>query len=297
MKENFYKDILDKLNSAVYVRDLDKRLIYMNEKAKLLSGFLPENTSFYRCYELFGDEDYKCVNECIIDKVVLQNKALKEMERKIRTKYVLNKVLEVSATPYMLNNTVAGAIVILKDITEQKQAEEIKIDTDVIDQSLSIYDKTTNSYNKSYLLERLNSEFLIARRYTAPLSVLMIEIDDFREIKKDYGQNYFFSLIKQLTGLLKGRLRRSDLVFRFSESQIAIILPYSQLSASLRLAEELKDKVRNEFSKGGETHTASIGAAEVTDKITSSYELIDRTLKCLEAAKNTGNSVATLQET
>lgn len=294
-KTDLYRHILDRLNQAVYVRDLDKNIIYINRKAKWLSDCFFNASTVEKCYTLFGDKDKQCINDCVIERLVLKEKVAKDITRRIMTKNGLEKTLRVNANPYIVDDKLVGIIVILNDITDQDHRMESSraIPEDTI--SLRIYDKNTIAYNKDYFFERLQSEFFISQRYVTPLSLCIVEIDEFDSIKKDFGQQYMDTVLQQIVDVLKVRLRRSDLIFLFSERQISVLLPHTTVAAASHLSSAIKNTIQNRFLRGKENHTVSIGVAEVARHMKDYCELIEIAMKAVKEARISGNTVTTLQ--
>lgn len=294
-KRDFYRDILDRLNQAVYVRDLNKNIIYLNNKAERFSNSSIDDTTGEKCYALFGDKDKQCMNDCIIERLILKENTVKDITRKIITKDKQEKTFQVTATPYIVDNAIAGIIVILNDITDQDYLSRPAGSIPESTACIRIYDDTTCAYNKDYFLERLQSEFFISQRYATPLSLCIIEVDDFDSKKIDFGQQYTVSVIQQIVDLLKERLRRSDLIFLYSESQISVLLPYTNATAALHLSSEIKSSIQNRFLHGKETLTASIAVAEASRQMKDFSELIEVAMKSIKEARIIGNTVVCSQ--
>lgn len=295
MEEQFYKEVLDRLHSAVYVRDRNRNIIYMNRKARFLSNSLSEDgKSSSLCYELFGG-DSLCHLDCLVEKEVLNGRPLKDFERTVKTKDGQIAILEVSATPYILKSAISGAIIIIKDVTEEKREENSRKNTEVMNSSLNIYDELTQEYNRNYFLERLGSEFMTAQRHSIPLSLLVIEPDISPTTMDDAEQEHLSFLIRRIVETVRGRVRRSDLIFRFSERRVSVVLQHARLEAALTIAEELAAKISNSSLAEGKQYTVSIGLAELTDRVTSSHELIELSLSGLAAAQESGGGVRAIQ--
>jgi diguanylate cyclase (GGDEF)-like protein/PAS domain S-box-containing protein len=296
MKERIYKNILDSLDSPVFLIDPDRKITYQNARARKFSGIKEEDMASYTCYDLFGDADKKCLHECIVERVI-QGETFHDVERTIRTRKGLSITVTLSATPFLFHGSIAGAIVILKGSTVT-QSEDRALAFENNNESLhiyDIYDEDTERSDKDHFLEHLKSDFSLAQKYKAALSLLIFEIDEFKKIEKDFGHTYADSLIEQVRDLLIGRVRRSDLIYRYNEGQIAIILPYTLLRSAVYLAEELRKMIHVEFKKGGENLTVSVGVAELQPDIKHFLELLEQAAQGMEKAKKIGDTVISLQ--
>src|SRR6266567_9574918 len=90
---------------------------------------------------------------------------------------------------------------------------------------LTTIDGLTQIYNKRYFLETLEREIARAHRYRRPLSLVMFDIDHFKKVNDTHGHLAGDSVLKQLASVLKGRIRREDIMARYGGEEFAIILP------------------------------------------------------------------------
>nr|HID59749.1 diguanylate cyclase [Desulfobacterales bacterium] len=115
----------------------------------------------------------------------------------------------------------------------RKANEEIRI--------LSITDPLTKCYNRRYMNEHLPKEINRARRYGHPLSVILCDIDHFKEINDTYGHQAGDMVLKRFARCLKESIRRDvDWVIRYGGEEFLIVLPETGLMSSLSIAERLR---------------------------------------------------------
>ena len=107
-------------------------------------------------------------------------------------------------------------------------------------QQLAITDGLTGLYNHRHFFERLAEEVKRARRYQLPLSLLMIDIDDFKVYNDAVGHLGGDDLLRALAGVLLSQTRRQvDIVARYGGEEFAIILPSTAAPGGLRAGERL----------------------------------------------------------
>ncbi len=130
--------------------------------------------------------------------------------------------------------------------------------------SVMMRDGLTGLFNHSSITDRLEQEAARARRQQIPLSVVMIDIDHFKQVNDTYGHPVGDRVIKSLARLLTQRLRVTDIVGRYGGEEFLVILPDTAAEQALSLV----DKLREAFSQllqhaGGKRFftTCSVGVA------------------------------------
>lgn len=90
---------------------------------------------------------------------------------------------------------------------------------------LSRTDGLTGLYNHRTFYERLDEELARARRYEAPLSVVLIDLDDFKTVNDTGGHQFGDSLLVRCAELMRRELRRTDIVCRYGGDEFGVIMP------------------------------------------------------------------------
>ena len=111
---------------------------------------------------------------------------------------------------------------------------------------LAITDGLTGLYNHRHFYERLADEVARAKRYQLPLSLLMIDVDDFKSYNDAHGHLAGDALLRALAVILLSQTRRQvDLVARYGGEEFAIILPSTDAKGGLRAGERLRDAINH----------------------------------------------------
>ncbi len=106
-------------------------------------------------------------------------------------------------------------------------------------QELSILDGLTGIYNRRYLDEILRREIERAKRYNQPLSLLMLDIDDFKKYNDTNGHPAGDEVLKKLANFLVDALRAADLVFRYGGEEFVVLLPQTLRQGAVDVAKRL----------------------------------------------------------
>lgn len=152
---------------------------------------------------------------------------------------------------------------------------------------LATTDALTGAWNRRHFEELGAVEIASAHRYGEPLSLLMIDIDHFKPINDKYGHPVGDRVLVELTRLLQGHLRASDLLTRWGGEEFTLMLPHCDLADALALAEKLRRLVASHpFPEVGQV-TVSCGVAELRPRETL-HGWLQRADQALYAAKAAG---------
>lgn len=108
---------------------------------------------------------------------------------------------------------------------------------------LSITDELTQVYNRRYFLESAQNLLAILQRENKPLSMLMLDIDFFKNINDSYGHQVGDFVLCELAKLLQSSLRKSDLLARIGGEEFAILLQNTSYEGAKTIAEKLRSSV------------------------------------------------------
>lgn len=133
-------------------------------------------------------------------------------------------------------------------------------------QRSAITDSLTGVYNTRFFHEVLGRETARADRYTLPLSLLMIDVDRFKEVNDTYGHVAGNKVLSQIARIIQHAVRNTDLVFRCGGDEFGVLLTGTDVDGGVRTAEKILHKVRSaellrDMGYEG-TVTVSIGLAQ-----------------------------------
>ncbi len=121
---HIHKTILDCMSEAVYVIDRDMKILYTNPAARELTEYPPEETIGNKCHNIFCESSYRCENLCPPKKAMREKAPILHREAETKTKSGLIKQTQISISPFFEDEVCVGAVIVIKDITELKKAEE-----------------------------------------------------------------------------------------------------------------------------------------------------------------------------
>jgi diguanylate cyclase (GGDEF)-like protein len=112
-------------------------------------------------------------------------------------------------------------------------------------QRSAITDPLTGIYNTRFFHEVLQRETARADRYSTPLSLLMIDVDTFKEVNDTFGHVVGNKVLTQIAKILERTVRNTDFVFRCGGDEFGVVLPATNLEGALRAAEKILDRVKS----------------------------------------------------
>ncbi len=169
---------------------------------------------------------------------------------------------------------------------------------------LSITDALTGAYNRRYLMEQLPRELERCRRYAYPLSVLMCDVDHFKQINDMRGHAAGDEVLQQFAARTQKSIRStSDWVARYGGEEFLVILPETSHDGALHVAEKLRDLISATpfATRNGDCPvTASFGVASTGPNGPDISLKVDKLIRaadeCLYQSKQEGRNRSSGQE-
>lgn len=177
-------------------------------------------------------------------------------------------------------------IAVIRDVTERKQL------MDQLNRE-SHTDTLTELFNRRYLEPLLAKEFDRAKRYTKAMSLLFVDIDNFKNVNDTFGHLVGDIVLKNVADVLKNWLREIDISCRWGGEEFVVLLPETDANGALLLADRLRLSIEQaEISHNGVTHqvTVSIGISELRESHTVPEQLVEDADNAMLEAKKLGKN-------
>ena len=153
----------------------------------------------------------------------------------------------------------------------------------------AITDKLTGLYNRRYFDYFLELEIKRSSRQQASLALLMIDIDDFKQINDTFGHLFGDTILNQLGELLKTQIRETDMAARYGGEEFAVVMSNTGLEKAVQISERIRQTIQSySFGDKNFSMTASIGIAMYPSDADSFNQLIEKSDSSLYKAKRTG---------
>ncbi|SJZ49337.1 GGDEF domain-containing protein [Selenihalanaerobacter shriftii] len=162
-------------------------------------------------------------------------------------------------------------------------------------EELSYTDETTGIHNHRYFQEQLKDDIERCKRYDYPLSILMLDLDNFKVHNDTFGHPHGDQILAKIAQILKDNIRGNDVAARYGGDEFSIILIHAGEKTALKIGERVRQAVASHKFKGEEelntTLTTSIGLAVYPQDTDSMCELVNRADQALYKAKAQGKNI------
>ncbi len=160
--------------------------------------------------------------------------------------------------------------------------------------NMAIQDGMTGIHNKRYFTEFLDREIAVASRHGHPLTLVMFDVDHFKQVNDAHGHLAGDAVLKDLAGRIKPRIRREDLFARYGGEEFACVLPSTALPGGIVFAEHLRSLIEERpclFDNHRIPYTISVGVTTMHRETgVDAAQLIRRADENLYAAKRGGRN-------
>lgn len=158
---------------------------------------------------------------------------------------------------------------------------------------LVIYDDLSGLYNYRYFCNSLEREFGLAQRLSESLTLIMIDVDNFKKYNDTHGHEAGNTLIREIARIISENVRDYDYACRYGGEEFAVILPHTEAEEGRLVAERIREAVCSHRFLTGET-TVSMGVAAFPGHLTEKGDLIVNADKALYTSKVKGKNRVTV---
>jgi diguanylate cyclase (GGDEF)-like protein/PAS domain S-box-containing protein len=165
----------------------------------------------------------------------------------------------------------------------------------------AVHDPLTGLFNRRYLDETLPRELLMAQRRDAPLCVVMLDIDHFKQFNDAFGHGTGDSILRGFADILREHMRKSDISCRYGGDEFVLIFPDSSTTDTQERMEQIRILLKGLQKKYLGTQlldriTISVGIAHMPEQGTTEKELLRAADEALYSAKNAGRDRIVIHE-
>jgi len=281
--------LLEAMGEGVYGVSLDSCCTFVNNEALRMTGFAREEIIGHDQHALFHhhhpDGSPYPRSECPIHKT-MQDGLFRSREEWFIRKNGDGFPVRLTAAAVEDNGSINGAVVVFRDIAEQKHEEEELL-------RLATTDPLTGLANRRHFLEQLAQEIRRVERSGGSAALIMLDLDLFKLVNDSYGHAAGDLVLQRFAALIRQTLRQIDISGRLGGEEFAVILPDSDLTAAMEAGERLRKLMEAEIiiSDANEIRiTTSIGVTPLHPDDKTPDKPLSRADKALYAAKYLGRN-------
>jgi len=296
----FAHQLMEMLAIPVFVLDTDARVMIWNRACERLTGVPASEVVGTRDHwRSFHEEQRPTLADLLLEDDAdgvcrihprrgrehhLSAETWCDMPRVGRRRY-----LAADASPlFDADGRLAAVVETLRDMTDEKLAQ-------IALEQLATRDGLTGLANRRCFDDTLAAEWARAQRHGQPLSLLMVDVDNFKAYNDANGHVGGDDCLKRIAGAVASEMRANDLVARYGGEEFAVILPNQSLKGAASVAERIRQRVERlqlpHRLAPGEHVTVSIGAATaIAAADNSAGELVATADAALYRAKHMGRN-------
>lgn len=293
-----YKTLLESTKAIPWRIDWKTmRFSYIGPQIEKLLGWSPES---WQTVNEWAERMHPEDQQWVVDFCVAQSKAGVDHEADYRAMTKDGHYVWIRDVVHVVRDEqgeVEALIGFMFDITERKETEQKLLDLQKELEELSFKDGLTGVPNRRMLDKVFEEEWMMAKRHQQPLSLLVMDIDFFKQYNDCYGHIQGDDCLKQVAQALSSAATRSrDFFARFGGEEFVMLLPETDTSAAVKIAERcqqlmMKLQISHQESDVSQLLTISIGIGTIVpgskDQLVDFVEQVDQALyRAKESGRN-----------
>ncbi len=197
-----------------------------------------------------------------------------------------------------LSGDVTHICLMIQDVSDIAKK---KIHLRETNQKLSLLSRTdglTGLYNRAHWEQCLSEQFIQCQTLNAPASLVMFDIDHFKNVNDTYGHSSGDAVIRQTAHLLKKTARQADLCGRYGGEEFTVLLPKTNSEQAYYFSERLRNRIQEaliQTEQGDISFTISIGISEFSSEMENYLTWLESADKALYNSKQNGRNQTSIQ--
>jgi diguanylate cyclase (GGDEF)-like protein/PAS domain S-box-containing protein len=300
-----FRLIAENGSDVVSLYSTEGKLLYISPSCERVLGFLPEEMPRMAPFATIHPQDQERLQRHFSQ--LLRGEPVPSIQ--VRMMHKAGRVIWMEMMwRAVMDDT--GQVVQLqvssRDITDSKQNErrledvqkKMRQQQDMLQDvnsklsELAAADSLTGLRNRRAFEERLEDETRRWRRNACDVSLILLDVDHFKSFNDTYGHPRGDDVLRAVGAILRQTLRASDFAARYGGEEFAIILPNTDRSEALEIAEHLRRAIETATWEDRGI-TASIGVATLCAEVSTSDELVDYADRALYRSKQSGRNCVT----
>ena len=234
--EAHLRKITTTMSDGLLVTDGSGKITFANPEACTLLGFASSEligVDMHGLLHVLGDGTPCPREQCKLLNVAATGNTYRGVEETFKCRNGQLLPIAVSVSAFTIEQGDAGLVIAFHDITERKKHQrELELQAQI--------DTLTGLNNRRHFYELAELEIERSRRYSKPLTVLMLDVDHFKSINDTHGHHIGDAVLQKLSEICKKTMREIDIIGRLGGEEFAILLPEARVGEAQEVAERLR---------------------------------------------------------
>lgn len=292
----FLSRVINGIQFPISIKDSNNRYVMTNEKFNHL--FNDGNNDFVEedFEKMFTSDVYMRIKN--LDKIVEADGYAKgeiklEKSNQIKVLSVIkSSFVDETGDRYIISS--GNDITVLKEYEDELEAK-VKERTNALKSAndalkrLTMVDQLTNIYNRRKLDEILNREMERYDRYQIEFSIIMVDIDHFKNVNDNFGHQVGDQVLRNISKLMRREIRATDIIGRWGGEEFLIVCANTNIEDAVYVADKLRKKIESKTLLKEMPITCSFGVNTIVDK-TNITQLVKGADEALYKAKMNGRN-------
>ncbi len=241
--ESRYRLLANHANDVIWTLNSNREFTYVSPSVQRLLGYSTDEMLALNFDSLLTTESAKLVKQqldIIFEKIKQNGTSIPAVTNEYEHVRKNGTLIWTEITTTVMRDENGGQIGILgvtRDITERRKITR-KL------QKLAVTDPLTSLYNRRHFFDIAEQELERAKRYQHAVSLIMLDLDLFKNVNDTYGHLAGDMALKKVAQIIKETIRQVDIAARFGGEEFVILLPVTNTEQAVLLAERLRSNVR-----------------------------------------------------
>ena len=235
--------LFDSFHEAIYVVNTERKILYFNPAAEVISGFLKKEITNSFCFDnklnhIDDRGNHLCTNGCPLLKSMEINSTV-EAYVYLHHKLGHRVPVHVRSIPYTEDGVVVGAI----EVFTSENRRDLGLAQLLAKKDFHYIDQLTGLYNRYFIEHSLNEMLVLSNNIHRAL--MFIDIDDFKEVNDTYGHLFGDQILKMISDTLLVNTRSDDFVIRFGGDEIIVVFKVDTIQGAVDYSERIRILITN----------------------------------------------------
>jgi diguanylate cyclase (GGDEF)-like protein/PAS domain S-box-containing protein len=240
--EKFLSTVFHSIRDPMSIIDEEFRLVRVNDAYAQMSGMPPEKLLGAKCHEILRERDAVC-DDCVVEKTFSSgDPCAKEKADPTHEEMWI----EIFTYPISGDNgKVSHVIEYIRDITGRKKSDDESMQLIKKLEHMSRTDSLTGLLNRRAIINELSNEVERARRYGSELSMLLCDIDRFKDTNDAYGHEAGDQALLVVSETLSELARKNDMMGRYGGDEFMLVLPDTGVDGAVEFARRITSRMED----------------------------------------------------